>query len=114
MANNPEMVFLASSARVGELRAEGFDLSKQVEVTHVFTSLGDDVALRKALQEQGFLVSERPEVPGLEARRREILSSSNLKAASEQLCRTADKYAAEYDGWDLTARANRLSLRSDA
>lgn len=107
MANNPEMAFLAASRRLGQLQAEGFDHTGEREITHSFYTSGEDVALRRALWEQGFQVSERQGTPGLEARRRETLSIGNLKNAVEQLCRTADKYAAQYDGWDLSARLNR-------
>jgi Regulator of ribonuclease activity B len=106
VANNSEMAFLATARRLGEVQADGFVLTSEHEITHCFLAL-DDSALRKALWEQGFRFSEREGTPGLEARRAEVLSVGNLKEVVGQLCRTADKYAAEYDGWDVTARLNR-------
>lgn len=107
MPNNPEMAFLASARRLGQLQVEGFDVSSEQEITHSFYTSGEDVALRKALREQGFLVSDREDASGLEARRVDSLSSDSLKRLTGQLCSTADKYAAQYDGWDLAARLDR-------
>ncbi|HYW17569.1 MAG TPA: ribonuclease E inhibitor RraB [Allosphingosinicella sp.] len=107
MANNPEMAFLGTARRLGEVQADGLVLTREHEITHFFLACDDEVALRKALWEQGFQVSERQGTPGLEARRKELLSVGNLKEVVGKLCRTADKYAAQYDGWNVTARLNR-------
>jgi hypothetical protein len=104
VANNAELAFVASSRRLGQLIGEGVDLSREQEIAHSFFAMGDALALRKALEGQGFAVSERADIPGLVARRRELLVSGNLKGLVEQLCRTADKYAADYEGWDLAVR----------
>ncbi|HEX8466273.1 MAG TPA: ribonuclease E inhibitor RraB [Allosphingosinicella sp.] len=101
------MAFLAAARRLGEVQADGFVMGDEHEISHSFLAFDDGVALRKALWEQGFQVSERQGTPGLEARRKEMLSAGNLKELVGQLCRTADKYAAQYDGWDVTARLDR-------
>ena len=103
------MAYLATARRLGEVQADGFVLGGEHEITHFFFAFDESVALRKALCEQGFRVSERQGTPGLEARRAEMLSIGNLKEVVGQLCRTADKYAAQYDGWNVTARLHQTS-----
>ena len=90
------------------LQTEGFDLSRENEVTHLFTTLHSWVEFRKFLEQQGFAVSERSDVPGLEARRSEIITVARMQSLVDDLCRRADKYAADYDGWDVGERLNRM------
>ena len=107
MSNSPDIAFVKTAEKIGQIKAQGVDFTRQHEVTHQFFSFHENREFRKALEELGFKVSERDESPGLEARRPEHLSVAALRSTVEQLCRIADRYAAEYDGWDLTANLNQ-------
>ena len=102
MGNNAELAFLNSAKQVGLSLQSGIDPATRHEITHFFYAPNEDPEFRKALEKLGFEVCERQDSPGFEAARLDFVSALQLKLLVEELCRTADKYAADYDGWTLS------------
>lgn len=81
------------------LRGAGEDLSDERHVIHYFYD-GDVDGLTAALDEAGFETRPTATVPGVIAEHHAVTDGAWSAACMKQMCDLANRYGAEYDGWE--------------
>ena len=81
------------------LRGAGEDLSDERHVVHYFYD-GDVDGLTAALDEAGFETRPTATSPGVIAEHHAVTDEDWSAACMKQMCEIANRFGAEYDGWE--------------
>ncbi len=102
MADNDwQQQMLMNEGVFAALTSNGEDLSDGRHVIHYFYD-GDVDGLSAALKEAGFEVSPTATSPGVIAENHAVTDRAWGEATMKQLCELANRFGAEYDGWEAS------------
>ncbi len=90
-----------AKATLSVLEGHGEDMRDIRHVVHYFYR-GNFGALRKVLEEQGYEVRPTVNNDGVIAERHEAIGEDWRMTTLADLCRLADTYGVEYDGWEAS------------
>ena len=97
--NDWEQQVLMNEPVFAALRGAGEDLSDERHVVHYFYD-GDVDGLSAALAEAGFEVRPTQTSPGVVAEHHAVTDEAWSTACMKQMCDFANRFGAEYDGWE--------------
>ena len=97
--NNWEQQVLMNEPVFAALEGAGEDLSDERHVIHYFYE-GDVDGLSAALAAEGFEVRPTATSPGVIAENHAVTDREWSKTAMQRMCELANKFGAEYDGWE--------------
>ena len=81
--------------------ASGEDLSDERHVIHYFYD-GDVEGLSSALSAEGYTVNPTATSPGVVAENHAVTDRAWSEATMKHLCDLANRFGAEYDGWEAS------------
>src|SRR5687767_6921194 len=99
--NDWEKQVLMNEPMFATFLTQGEDLSDERHVIHYFYG-GDVDGLSAALAEQGYEVRPTETEPGVVAENHAVTDRDWSAATMKQLCDLANRFGAEYDGWEAS------------
>ena len=99
--NDWEQQVLSNEPVFAALRGAGEDLSDERHVIHYFYD-GDVEGLTSALDEAGFETRPTATSPGVIAEHHAVTDESWSTTCMQQMCDLANRFDAEYDGWEAS------------
>jgi len=102
MADNDwQQQVLMNEGVFSALTSNGEDLSDGRHVIHYFYD-GDVDGLKEALGSDGYVVSSTATSPGVIAENFAVTDRNWSESEMKKMCELADRFGAEYDGWEAS------------